>query len=109
MIRHETGCRLTVVACSIIVLILMHSVWNSDDQNRKDPNSNDHGLGSMLGGVPPKNKDRKSVDSDSLELARQKVSEGENWRKIYTRDLSKSVSPIMKEEKIANTHVHATP
>ena len=65
----------------------MHSVWNSDDQGRKDPYPNDHDLGSMLGGVPPKNKDRKSVDSDSLALARQKVSEEENWQKMYTRDL----------------------
>ena len=76
----------------------MHNVWNSDDQSRKDPNSNDHSLGSMFRGVPPEDKDRKGVNSDGLKSACQKISGETQWQKIYTRDLS-----IFKKHKPDNT------
>ena len=67
----------------------MHSVRDSNYHSRKDPNSNDHGLGKILWGVPPENKDQKGVDGDSLGLVREKIFREEKWQKTHQRSIKK--------------------
>ena len=63
-----------MATCTIIILMSMCSIRNSDYRSSENPDSNDHAFGSMCWGVPPKNKDRKGKDGDSLKSAVREIS-----------------------------------
>ena len=64
--RQKVDERCTKASLSIVDILFMDGVRNSNDESRKDPYAKNDWNGNMLGRVPAEYQDKECVDCDGL-------------------------------------------